>query len=187
VVLKSCCWQIRQLGLVLSHGCRGAGSRFGHFGVLASNRIFPTFRPRRDLEDADRQTRIISAEELRSAAAEKIWWGRLEPWQFHLYLGVCDKSEVTNLYEAGRQGEDVWLENQERADPEGRSCFAKLKFSPQGTLQLDSLSISTIPWAIGVVRQDGWSQLSEDRFESDVQRLYDRLRAVRPMPFSRNQ
>jgi hypothetical protein len=39
------------------------------------------------------------------------------------------------------------------------------------------LSISTVPWAIGVVRRDGWSQLSEDRFESDVQHLYDRLRS----------
>jgi hypothetical protein len=133
------------------------------------------------IEDPDRQVRILSAEELHSAAAEKIWWGRLQHservWQFHLYLGVFDKSEVTNLYEAGRQGEDVWLENQQRADLEGRSCFAKLKFSPQGTLQLDSLSISTVPWAIGVVRQDGWSQLSEDRFESDLQRLHDRLRS----------
>jgi len=133
------------------------------------------------IEDADRQVRILSAEELRSAAAEKIWWGRLQHservWQFHLYLGVFDKSEVTKLCGAGRQDEDVWLENQERADLEGRSCFAKLKFSPHGTLELDSLSVSTVPWAIGVVGQHGWSQLSEDRFESDVQCLHDRLRS----------
>jgi hypothetical protein len=30
------------------------------------------------IEDADRQVRIPSAEELRSDTAEKIWWGRLQ-------------------------------------------------------------------------------------------------------------
>lgn len=152
------------------------------------------FRPF-DLEevinDTDRQIRILPVEDLRAVEPEEIWRGRQQDdqrvRQFNLYLGIFDKSELITLCDASQESEDVRVENQERADLEGRSCFARLTFSPQGMLQLDSLSVSTVPWAIGVVRQDGWSELSHDRFESDVQRLHDRLRSWLNEPDEANQ
>jgi hypothetical protein len=146
----SCCWM-------------DAAERVRSLAVLEFWHRIECFRPF-DLDeiinDTGRRVRILSAEDLRTAGAEEIWRERWEHdhrvRQFTLYLGVFDKSELISLCDANQESEDVRIENQERGNLEGRSCFARLTFSPQGVIQLGSLSVSTTPWAIGVVRQDGW-------------------------------
>jgi hypothetical protein len=165
----------------LSYGSCGASSHPRYFGIWHRIEYFHPFNLEEIIEDKEREVRILWPENLHSDTAEDIWKVALKPservLQFHLYLGVFDKSELNKLCTSGREAEGVRFDDQERADLEGRSCFAKLKFSPNGALQPDSLSVSTVPWAIGVVRHYGWTELSEDRFETDVQRLQDSLRS----------
>ncbi|MET0550748.1 MAG: AAA domain-containing protein [Xanthomonas sp.] len=94
---------------------------------------------------------------------------------FDLYLGVFDASAILDMMRdclppaAGDGMTDE--EEQQRAQLEGTTCFAKLRLSPQGQLQLDRISISTVPWAIGQVRSSGLRSLSHAAFEAAKQRL----------------
>lgn len=76
----------------------------------------------------------------------------LEVSGYNLYLGVFDKSIITEIskkYITHDSSPLEQFEDNERMDLEGDTCFAKIKLNKEGLLSLDSLSISTLPWAIG--------------------------------------
>ncbi|MXV09017.1 MULTISPECIES: DEAD/DEAH box helicase [unclassified Xanthomonas] len=130
-----------------------------------------------DLEDW--QWRYLRRDGL--AAANGPDWLHIDPPAdkevrgFDLYLGVFDASAILDMMRdclppaAGDGMTDE--EEQQRAQLEGATCFAKLRLSPQGELQLDRISISTVPWAIGQVRAGGLGSLGHAAFEAAKQRL----------------
>ena len=91
---------------------------------------------------------------------------------FELYLGVFDKSEIVKLsrtlIEPATQGPDSTFEYEEesRLELQGLSCFARIDVDPAGRLLLETLSLSTAPWAVGQTYRHGLEALSHDRFEN---------------------
>ncbi|MCI2261498.1 DEAD/DEAH box helicase [Xanthomonas indica] len=93
---------------------------------------------------------------------------------FDLYLGVFDASAILDMMRdclPPAAGNGITDEEEQRAQLEGATCFAKLRLSPQGELQLDRISVSTVPWAIGQVRAGGLGSLSHAAFDAAKQRL----------------
>lgn len=83
---------------------------------------------------------------------------------FNLYLGVFAKAEIDQLAKRLRSkvvAGNEESEDAERADTEGDTCFAKLKLTPDGVPDLDSVSVSTVPWAIGRADHEGWDALTD--------------------------
>jgi uncharacterized small protein (DUF1192 family) len=98
---------------------------------------------------------------------------------FRLYLGIFDKSEITNVCDQilgpSRDASD---EEFERTGLEGRTCFAQLTIDPTGELVLESAArpgpvsyVSTLPWALGQFKKAGFANLTSDRFENAKQDL----------------
>jgi len=129
-----------------------------------------------DLEDW--QWRYLDRDVLASAMDAS--WRHFDPpadkevQGFNLYLGVFDKSAILAMMRhclplAAQDG--VTDEEEQRADLDGDTCFAKLELSVEGSLQLDEISVSTAPWAIGQVRAGGLQALQYEAFDTAKQRL----------------
>lgn len=100
---------------------------------------------------------------------------------FNLYLGVFAKAEIDQLARrlhseaiAGTE-ED---EDAERADTDGDTCFARLKLTPGGVPDLDSVSVSTVPWAIGRANHGEWDALTDQNRADAFADLGERLRGA---------
>ncbi|WP_342237005.1 DEAD/DEAH box helicase [Inquilinus sp. OTU3971] len=100
---------------------------------------------------------------------------------FNLYLGIFAKAEIdqlakrlhTNAVAGTEESEDA-----ERADTEGDTCFARLKLTPGGVPDLDSVSVSTVPWAIGRANHDEWDALTDQNRADAFADLGERLRGA---------
>ncbi len=100
--------------------------------------------------------------------------------RFKLYLCVFDKSEITKICNRllGPSQDANEIEEFERTELEGLSCFAQFTIDPKGELILDSTAksgpasyVSTLPWALGQFEREGLASLTSDRFESAKQDL----------------
>lgn len=100
---------------------------------------------------------------------------------FNLYLGVFTKAEIARLARRLHSGAIAGLEENEdaeRADTDGDTCFAKLKLTPGGVPDLDSISVSTVPWAIGRANHDEWNALTDQNRADAFAELGERLRSA---------
>ncbi len=89
---------------------------------------------------------------------------------YTLFLGVFDKGSVTSLCDqiAAPEGTEVIkTDDDERADLEGETCFAQISLSEHGEPSFESMSVSTLPWALGKGRKHGLEFLSIGNFEAD--------------------
>src|SRR5471032_1885404 len=73
---------------------------------------------------------------------------------YDLFLGVFDKSAISQVCEHvlpsfDSTGSAGAFEEEARTDLEGMTCFAKLPLDKSGHPIIDSISISTAPWALG--------------------------------------
>ncbi|EFL51676.1 conserved hypothetical protein [Solidesulfovibrio fructosivorans JJ]] len=97
---------------------------------------------------------------------------------YSLFLGVFDKNEIApicqRMLQLGPDDNDTF-ENQERGDLEGATCFAKIKLNEHGEPLFDAISISTLPWALGMVQTLGLDGLSASSFALAQARLVERL------------
>jgi hypothetical protein len=141
-----------------------------------------------EAKDAKWSVRTFSGPELAQADAATIWQvvppagRRLD--SFEVYLGVFDKRELTEVTRRVVLEEltpDDEYAQDERGDLEleGRTCFARIKANAQGEPLLDDVSVSTAPWAMGRIQQQGLSGLDFDAFQADIQALKDGLRNFR--------
>ena len=105
---------------------------------------------------------------------------------FLLFLGVFDKSEIdqvsrqlrTGLADPGELEEDY-----ERGVTPGDTCIARLRLSDkglfkrneQGELDPRSISISTVPWAIGRASRAEWDALTESNRIAAFNRIKEQL------------
>jgi len=102
---------------------------------------------------------------------------------YHLFLNCFDKSEVAALSRelTGdlRADSIAAIDQQERAETEGRTCFARVSMDAEGRVTFDEISVSTVPWAIGRVRSAGLATLGADAFTEAKALLQQDLRAFR--------
>lgn len=112
---------------------------------------------------------------------------------YTLFLGVFDKGSVTSLcnHIAPPKGTEVIkTDDDERADLEGETCFAQISLSEHGEPSFESMSVSTLPWALGKARRHGLSFLSIDNFEADwasLERQIYNLQSCREEAFRKRQ
>lgn len=116
---------------------------------------------------------------------------KLEPGKailgYDLFLNCFDKGEVADLSRelAGEPGADsiAAIDQQERSDTEGRTCFARLSLDAQGHATFDEISVSTVPWAIGRIRASGLGALDSMAFDEAKALLQQELRGFRREAF----
>ncbi|MCG8996076.1 AAA domain-containing protein [Laribacter hongkongensis] len=97
---------------------------------------------------------------------------------FDLYLGVFDRgylATVTNNAIGETTSEETEIDQEERGDLEGETCFAKVRLNALGEPQFDQVSVSTVPWALGCVLDDGIGSLSFDAFQVSLKQLQEDL------------
>ena len=96
---------------------------------------------------------------------------------FLLYIGVFDKSDITRICEQSvrSRSEISAYEDFERTDLDGKTCFARLKISTTGEMIFDSkpdtISISTVPWALGQLQAGDFPTLTHGHFEQAKEKL----------------
>jgi hypothetical protein len=97
---------------------------------------------------------------------------------YSLFLGVFDKNEIApicdDVLQLSLNPNDTY-ENKERGDLEGATCFAKIKLNKFGEPILDEISISTLPWALGVIQRFGLEGLNASSFATAQARLIEKL------------
>lgn len=103
-----------------------------------------------------------------------------------LFLGIFDKAESARVsrqfvaasgtsVDESQDAEWNGVEDAERADLEGSTCFARLKLSEDGVFCFEGFSISTLPWAVGQTKEGGLPSLGYDVFETAKRHLADLL------------
>ncbi len=94
-----------------------------------------------------------------------------------LFLGVFSKSETTRASRnfASPAGGMADFEDAERGDLDGDTCFASLELDPHGNPIFQTFSISTLPWALGQIREHGLAALSSEAFADGKKRLQELL------------
>jgi hypothetical protein len=97
---------------------------------------------------------------------------------FELYLGVFNKSVLATITDRviGKVGsEALEIDQEERGELEGETCFAKISLNASGEPKFDQVSVSTVPWALGAISHGGMASLSTDAFQTSLKRLQDDL------------
>lgn len=130
-----------------------------------------------DLDNAvsyGRETRDISFQSLLDERGDAFLpWLNNENGLFHyqLFLLPFDKKELTRMsahfFPMELQSQQA-VAMEETLDDEGLTCFARLFIDKQGMPQWDGLSISTLPWALGMMQSNEFDKLSEQRFAHDM-------------------
>jgi hypothetical protein len=97
---------------------------------------------------------------------------------YDLFIGIFKKSEATNICDqflGATTDEITQIDEEERTDRDGDTCFAKIKLSEDGVPALDKCSVSTLPWALGRVMEQNLSSLSYHSFKAAEKDLEHRL------------
>lgn len=101
---------------------------------------------------------------------------------YNLFLGIFDKSAISHVCESvlpksgAASNSAIAFEEEARTELEGMTCFAKLPLDKAGYPIIDSISISTAPWALGQTLTHGLQSLSYDAFDAARQNLITMLR-----------
>lgn len=97
---------------------------------------------------------------------------------FTVFLGVFSKAEIAGVVQLSTQPGDerAVYEDTERGDLDGDTCFASLRLDAAAKPLFGSFEISTLPWALGRVRQAGLSALSAAAFADSQLKLQELLR-----------
>ncbi|PYE85304.1 DEAD/DEAH box helicase [Phyllobacterium leguminum] len=95
-----------------------------------------------------------------------------------IFFGVFDKSEMVESLHAFCAPADELSQHEdaERGDLEGDTCFASLDLDVQGNPLFSQFSISTLPWALGCLREGKIAGLSSSAFAQSKKRLEELLR-----------
>ena len=95
---------------------------------------------------------------------------------YTLYLGVFDKSDVHDIVHRTVSRDDAeHIEEQQRADLDGRTCIASVRLDANACPLLDLIEVSTLPWAVGRVRTGGLEALTSEAFARARRGLADEI------------
>jgi len=139
-----------------------------------------------EAKDAESSVRTFSGPQLGAADVRTLWQvvppvGR-KLSGFEVFLGVFDKAELTEVTQRVVQRAltpNEEYDQEQRGELEGWTCFARIKVSVQGEPQLEEVSISTAPWALGCILQRGLAGLDFDAFQADLETLKEALKNFR--------
>ncbi|WP_326541909.1 DEAD/DEAH box helicase [Pseudorhodoferax sp.] len=131
-----------------------------------------------EAKDAEWSVRPLSMRQLNSLTTKALWSAPVPPDRkitgFEIYLGVFDRAalaEITRRVIQGCLNASETYEQEERGGLDGLTCGASIRTDADGTLLLDELSVSTVPWALGKILQEGVNGLDFDAFRADLEAL----------------
>jgi hypothetical protein len=115
-----------------------------------------------------------------------------QSYSYTLYLGVFNQSILADLVSqkiSPSKAETVEeIELEERSDVDSKTCFAKLRVSNAGVPNLSRMSVSTLPWAMGLLQKGELSNLSFSHFQERCELLDEGLnRLEAKLPLSPNK
>jgi hypothetical protein len=101
-------------------------------------------------------------------------------YAFKLFLGIFNRTEVPRITsrlftEDNNNNNEEW---QERTDDQGLTCCATLTVGPTGVVDLSSLEISTLPWALGQVVNNNFDAIQLEQFDQSVEALTTKLHTL---------
>ncbi len=110
----------------------------------------------------------------------------IKPFQeckYILHLAIFDKNETTRaseLYLNKSTMRDELLSNEieERLNDEGQTYFAKLSLDNYGTPNFKELSVSTLPWALGHLKNNSLEKISYQEFQNACSLLDESLNRI---------
>ncbi|WDE10124.1 DEAD/DEAH box helicase [Thalassomonas haliotis] len=98
-------------------------------------------------------------------------------YSYTLYLGVFQRSEffaqAKGLFHS--KEDSVW---DEHCNDSGITCTAKIKVNKEGCLLLDTLELSTAPWALGQALNHKLDNISFDDFEYESEAFIERWQEI---------
>ncbi|WHN65395.1 AAA domain-containing protein [Cysteiniphilum sp. QT6929] len=100
---------------------------------------------------------------------------------YTLHINLFDLNEINtivdNVFNEVSDGyqEVEWEERKDENLTEGFSCYAKLTVDQNGTPLFDTMSVSTLPWALGKLCQNALDQLVMTEFEKSCEKLQEGL------------
>lgn len=97
---------------------------------------------------------------------------------FTLHIGIFDKS-IANEISREILGDNHDEECEQRLNQEGMTCFAKVQLNNEGVPALDKLSVSSLPWALGHLKNERFQKLESKIFATDCRQLADTLSMFR--------
>lgn len=98
---------------------------------------------------------------------------------YTLHINLFDLNEIStivnNVFNEVSTGyqEVEWEERKDENLTEGLSCYAKLTVDQNGTPLFDTMSVSTLPWALGKLCQNSLDQLVMTEFEKSCEKLQE--------------
>lgn len=95
-----------------------------------------------------------------------------------LYLNLFGTNKISQIIQEVLQeelSEHEQFSQEALGADDGTTCFAKLEILMDGTLDIQKIQLSTVPWALGVSAKHGLSALNINRFEQDCSILNDKL------------
>lgn len=139
--------------------------------------------------DADWAVRLFSHAHLEQIAPHEsgqLWQVAYAPdgkkiAGFDLYLGLFDKSQMAEItQQVVRENTrplspNEAIDQDERSDLEGVTCFAKIKLNAKGEPLPGEVSVSTVPWALGRILNYGLVSLDMDAFQQSLSQLEQEL------------
>ncbi|MBK5071746.1 hypothetical protein I2492_01780 [Budviciaceae bacterium CWB-B4] len=102
--------------------------------------------------------------------------------RYTLYLGLFDKSLLSQVADKifGNDNDDnLLVEIEQRLDNEGATCFAKLFVDEYGVPDFDSMSVSTLPWALGHLYLKTTPNLSLQNYDTRCSLLKEQLDRIK--------
>ncbi|WGS53713.1 ATP-binding protein [Paraburkholderia sp. D15] len=95
---------------------------------------------------------------------------------FRLYVGIFDMQVIADFARELPGAEPVdSIDEAERTALDGETCIAKVTLDVHGQPDFASLSVSSVPWALGTARRDGLAALTSAAFDAARQDLSGRL------------
>ncbi|KMW71551.1 helicase [Photorhabdus luminescens subsp. luminescens] len=96
---------------------------------------------------------------------------------YNLYVGLFDKAIANTISQAVFGPDEGYYaeEFEQRLDKEGTTCFAKIPLGTEGNPALDKFSVSSLPWALGHLRDERFEQLNTKIFSVSCEHLKNTL------------
>lgn len=143
-------------------------------------------------EDEELIPRDISFQELKKKGNCTLPWFNLSNLQqfgldsqketkYTLNLGLFEKAALVKIVNqkmpssVSEMTEQEVVEIEQRLDSEGESCFAQLKLDEHGNVDIDSFTISTLPWALGCLLNGELEKITHGQFRQSCQALKEEM------------
>lgn len=95
-----------------------------------------------------------------------------------IYLNLFDASKISEIVQNVLEeelSEEEQFSLEEMSANDGITCFARLNMAKDGSLDIEKIELSTVPWALGLISQYGLNALDANKFDEDCKLLKEKL------------